>query len=136
MGRKPKYKANQVIAATRGSRGIISVIARKLGCEWETADKYIHGKFKTPAIAAIFDDETEMLVDLAESVVHNNLTAAVRQQQATSGSVDDTTARWVLSRKGQKRGYSDKQEISGPDGGAVETNLRIIIPDNGRGRPV
>jgi len=35
------YKASQFIAAIPGSAGIISIIARRVGCDWNTAKKYV-----------------------------------------------------------------------------------------------
>ena len=56
------FTAEQFITAIKGSGGIISTIALRVGCSWNTANKYIHEK---PTVQKAYDDERETVNDLA-----------------------------------------------------------------------
>lgn len=103
-----QYLAKQFIEAIPGSAGIISTIAKRVGCDWTTARAYIDNY---PTIKAAFDAERESLLDLSESVLANNIKLALKQQQEGQAPVDTSDAKWVLSRLGKGRGYSEKQEV-------------------------
>lgn len=109
MANKNQYKAKDFIDAIPGTGGIISAIARKVGCTWDTAKKYID---EYPTIQAAYQNECESVLDMAESVIFNSIQ-----------NKDSRDAKWYLTRKGKVRGYGDssKHEITGPDGGPVET---------------
>lgn len=109
MGKAPTFQANQFIAAIPGSHSIISTIAKRVGCSWNTAKKFID---EYPTVKAAFDAERESLLDVAESVLANNIKLALQQQYNGKVPADSTDAKWLLSRLGKDRGYSEKQEIS------------------------
>jgi len=103
----PSYRAQDFIDAIPNSGGIISTIASRVGCNWHTAKKYI---VEYPTVAAAYEDECEKVTDVAEATV---ITAM------KDGDVQ--TAKWYLTMKGRGRGYAltQRQEISGADGGAL-----------------
>lgn len=105
MANSNQYRAQQFIDAIPGSGGIISVIAKRVGCAWHTANKYIKDY---PTIKAAYADETESLVDLAESTVLK----AIRDG-------DVGAAKWFLQTKGKARGYTERHEHTGADGGPI-----------------
>lgn len=150
MANKPRYKEAAVLAAIRGSRGIITVIAQKLGCKWDTAAGYINGKFSTKRIKSEYAAEGELIVDLAESILLTKLNAIRKKQMQQLEELDrweknrvgnpdlvkpkgdviaipDDLARWLLSRKGKDRGYADRQEITGADGKPLESHI-VFLP--------
>ena len=92
-----KYKAQHFIDAIPGTGGIVSAIARKVGCDWNTAKSWID---KSPTVNRAWLNERETMLDLAESTVFKNI---------KDGDTQD--AKWVLSRLGKSRGYADKQEV-------------------------
>lgn len=102
MGR---YKAQQFIDAIENSGGIISTIAVRVGCDWDTAKKHIEN---TPAIKQAYANETERVTDLAEA----NLIGAIQGKEAWA-------IKYYLSTKGKHRGYVERQEVTGADGGPV-----------------
>lgn len=108
-----QYTAQAFIAAIPGSMGIITVIAKRVGCTWHTAAKYIR---EYPTIKAAYDDECEQILDLAET----KLFAAV-----TNG--DLAAVKYILSTKGKKRGYTERTEVSGIDGDAVK--IRVVFEE-------
>ena len=90
------YRAQQFIDAIPGSAGIITTIAKRVGCAWHTAKKYIE-KYATAKRA--YEDECESILDLAEVQV-------IKQLQRGDGSM----LRWYLSTKGKNRGYVERVE--------------------------
>lgn len=97
MGKKGKYTTQQFIEAIRGSAGIISTIADRVGCAWHTAKKYIE---TYPSIQEAYDDECQRVLDMAEA----HLLKAIREG-------DSATIRWYLSHKGRHRGYGDAVHV-------------------------
>jgi len=102
----PSYTNAQFEAAIRDSAGIINTVARRVGCDWHTAEKRI---FKNERLARLFEDEASKVDDLAESVVIKAM------QEGDVGA-----AKWWLERR--RRGkYATRveTELSGKDGGAM-----------------
>ena len=91
------YSAKQFIEAIPGSGGIISTIAKRVGCRWETAKKYIVEK---PTVQKAYREECESIVDMAESTLIKSIQKG-----------DTADAKWYLARKGRTRGYVERQEI-------------------------
>lgn len=108
MSKAPTFQASQFIAAIPGTSGIVSTIAKKVGCSWNTAKGFIDNY---PTVKAAWEAEREALLDLSESVIANNIKLGLKQQQETQAPVDTSDAKWVLSRLGKGRGYNEKQEI-------------------------
>jgi len=113
---KELFTAQQFIAAIPGTGGIVTAIAKRVGCAWHTAKKYIDA---TPTVKRAYDDECEMVLDMAESSVIK----AIRDD-------DPQMVRYYLSTKGKRRGYTEKQELDVVTDGTV---IVYEIPDNGRG---
>ena len=105
-----KYSAQDFITAIPGTGGIISAIARKVGCDWKTADSWVRD---FPTVKRAYDAECEAMLDLAESTVLKNI---------KDGDTQD--AKWYLTKKGKRRGYGDAVEVTGEGGGAV--TFRVI----------
>ena len=104
------YTAQVFLAAIPGTGGIISAVARKVGCDWNTARKYID---TYPTVRAAYDAECEAMLDLAESTVLRNIKDG-----------DTADAKWYLTKKGKRRGYGDAVELTGAEGGPV--TFRVI----------
>ena len=112
---KELYTAKQFIDAIPGTGGIVSTIADRVGCKWHTARKYIE---EYPTVKEVYNEEIERVIDLAEGVLIQNIQIAAKQ--AKSGhDVDTADVKWFLSRKAKTRGYVERQEVTGADGGAV-----------------
>jgi hypothetical protein len=102
-----RYTAQDFIDAIPGTGGIISAIARKVGCDWKTADSWVHD---FPTVKRAYDAECETMLDLAESTVLK----AIKDG-------DTADAKWYLTKKGKRRGYGDSLELAGKDGGPIQT---------------
>jgi len=103
-----QYTAAQFKKAIGGSGGIIDTIAKRVGCGWHTARKYID----TDAdIKQAYNDECETVADNAESVLIKSI---------RDGSVKD--AKWYLSRI-RRRKYSERQELVTDDSEQITINV-------------
>ena len=107
---KNLYTAAQFIQAIPGSGGIISTIAKRVGCEWTTARKYIN---EMPTVKAAYDDECEAVNDMAESTIINSI---------RNGDTSD--AKWWISRK-RKDEFSEQTNIVG-SGEKGEIIIKVI----------
>ena len=90
------YTAQDFIDASPGTGGIVSAIARKVGCNWHTAKKWIDTK---PTVAQAYADECESVLDMAESTVLKNIKGG-----------DSADSKWYLTKKGKHRGYVDSRQ--------------------------
>jgi hypothetical protein len=116
-GRNGNYRAEQFITAIENSAGIISTIAKRVGCDWHTAKKYI---YKMPTVERAYRDECERVLDLAET----KLIGAINDG-------DGVMIRYYLSTKGKDRGYTERQEHTGAGGGPIKTKTYVSIsPDD------
>lgn len=108
------FTTERFIAAIPGTGGIISDIAHKAGCNWNTVQNYIR---RHPTVRRAYEEERERVLDIAEAEVLKSIRA---------GDMD--TIKWYLLLKGQSRGYirHQRQEITGADGGPLEHRYQII----------
>ena len=106
------YTKEQVLKAIEGSYGIISQTARALGCSWATARKYINRWAETRQAYA---DEDERALDFTEG-----------QMLAAIKAGDGPMIRFHLATKGKRRGYVMREEVSGPDGGAMTYKIEYV----------
>lgn len=110
-----QYRAQQFIDAISGSGGIITTIAKRVGCSWHTAKKYIDGY---ATVAQAYADECEKVLDAAESVIVGGIVEEKDRQ----------IAKWYLTMKGGDRGYASKQKLehTGADGGPL-TFKEVVV---------
>ena len=97
MGNKNQFTAKQFINAIPGTGGIVSTIAKKVGCSWDTAKKYIT-TYST--ISQAYTNECESVLDMAESKVISMM-----------NKEDGAMLRYYLSTKGKARGYVERKEV-------------------------
>lgn len=107
MSRAPRrFTPEAVVQAIKGSGSIMSTIAKRLDCDWRTADKYCR-KWESTRIA--LENETETVLDDAESVLYESI---------KEGNTQD--AKWLLSTKGKQRGFSERHEVTGANGAPIQ----------------
>lgn len=100
-----KYTTAQIIEALKEKHGNIAAAARFLNCSRNTISKYID-KYQT--VKSVADEERETLIDFAENQLF---------QQVKDGNI--TAIIFTLKTIGKHRGYVERQEVTGADGGAV-----------------
>ena len=112
MGAPKTYKQADVLEAIKGSGAIVSTIAKRLGCKWITAKRYVE---KWEATKQAYLDEQETILDMAESKLYESI---------QTGNTQD--AKWLLSTKGKARGFSERREYehSGSVSGLVIVRAR------------
>lgn len=104
MANRDQFKAQDFINAMPGSGGIIATIAKRVGCDWHTAKKYI-SEYRT--VADAYADECETVNDLAVSKIIEAINEG-----------DIATAKWWIARK-RKDEFSERAEVTGAGGGPV-----------------
>lgn len=107
------YSDTTILKAIKGSGGIITTIAGKLDCAWNTAEKYIN---KNETTRKAYRDEKEQILDLCESVVYNSV---------RGGNTQD--AKWLLSTLGKKRGYGDSEPVA-----EIDNKIKIVITEKAK----
>ena len=103
---KEKFTANQIIDALREKHGNLSAAARYLGCERHTISRYIN---TYPTVKAVADEERETLIDFAENQLF---------KQVQDGNI--TAIIFTLKTIGKLRGYVERQEVTGAEGGKLQ----------------
>jgi len=94
--------AADAIKAIAGSRGFVSVIAKRLGVTRQTVYNL---RDRHPTVAEALQDERETNKDWAESKLFSRM------------DKDDTTAIiFYLKTQAKDRGYIERQELIGKDG--------------------
>lgn len=112
---KGLYTAEQFIKAIPGTGGIITSIARKVGCEWNTAKVYIE---KYPTIKQAYENECETMLDMAEAELYKAVKAG-----------KDWAIKYTLATKGKNRGFTERNELTGKDGEPLTVRtIEIVLP--------
>jgi hypothetical protein len=115
MGRKSAISVGQLKEALRASGGYQTVAAQKLG----TSQQCISARIKrSPALQQFVKEIENQYLDLAESKLITLIKAG------NLGAIC-----FYLKCKGRHRGYIERHEISGEDGGPLTINLKW--PTNG-----
>jgi hypothetical protein len=105
-----KFTLIQVITALQLSAGIQSIAAKKLGCTRQTVGRYVERYDEVrDALRQVEEDK----LDLAEAKIlkhieGGNLTACI----------------FYLKAKGKARGWTERAETTGVDGGPIEVTNR------------
>jgi len=103
---RPRYTPAQVIAAIKANRGLISGVATALGCEPITVRRYAD---RHPTVAAALIEARNAMLDVAEASLFRQI-----------GAGEGWAVKYYLSTQGKARGYVERQELTGKDGGPVE----------------
>lgn len=111
MGRKKIIKEKQLLEMIEGSRGFISVIAKRLNCNWHTVDEAIKA---SPAAQIAIKAEEETTLDFVES-------KALKRIEENDGAM----IRFYLATKGKKRGFTYDEKLEA-DETAEDNNINII----------
>lgn len=118
---KQKYTVQQIIDALAANEGRVAIAAEELGCQAQTIYNY---RDRYPTIEQFIQHKREKRLDLAENslwdlVLAGNLGAVI----------------FFLKTQGKDRGYTERQELTGKDGGPIVTKAYTVVspddwPDN------
>lgn len=117
MTNKNQYTANQVADALTKARGLISAAAEDLGCTPQTVRNYIE---KYVTVQQALQDARERTVDRAEL----KMMVAIENGEPWAVAL-------VLKTLGKGRGYVERVETTGKDGGPVAIERITIVEPNG-----
>jgi hypothetical protein len=100
------FKTDQVIAKIEQNKGNVAAVARAFGVSRRTILRFAD---EHPTVKTALADARESMLDNAESVLYKKV-------------LEGSTAELIffLKTQGRTRGYVERSEISGPNGGPVE----------------
>ena len=111
MARTPMFPVSKVAEALRQAKGLRSLAAKMLGCAPNTIKGYID---RHPSLQDLEREVTEATIDMVEAELLKNIRAG-----------KEASIFFYLKCKAKHRGYVERQEITGADGGPVEGLLRL-----------
>jgi hypothetical protein len=113
MARKEELDWRQLVKVIHAKQGVLSQVARAMDCHLTTIynyrDRYANVAQAIKDARNTFDTE---LLDEAE----------IKLREATRDGAP-WAVKYTLSTKGKTRGYVERQEITGADGGTIRVTL-------------
>ena len=100
-----------IIKALNASFGNISKAAKKLDVSRQYLSTKVNGSEK---LKQAKEEAREELVDIAEETIFDEI----------EKMKDIGLAKWVVSTLGKTRGFTERTEVTGEDGGAIEITLK------------
>ena len=100
-----KLSAEPVTIAIREMNGNLAAVARKLGVCRQTLYTYIE---RHPSVKDVVAESRETMLDNAESALYRAVLAG-----------EAWAVCFFLKTQGKRRGYVERQEVTGADGGAL-----------------
>lgn len=107
-----KFKVSEVESALIATKGLISLAGEKLGCNRETIRQYV---LRHPELAAVRDEARARMIDTAEIALESAILA--KQGWAVC---------FTLKTLGRDRGYVERVEQTGPEGGPIEVIVKHV----------
>ena len=104
-GRKPRVPTERIIECLRETNGLVSLAAKRVPCSITTIN--VRRK-RVQAVEQVIQECRGELVDLGELALRKAVLAG-----------EPWAVSLVLKTLGKDRGYVERQETSGPDGGPI-----------------
>ena len=114
MANKRRYKQEEILEAIKKSGGFLTKAAEQLGCTYHTVWNYLK-KYKS--LQKALEEIKEKQLDFAESKLIGEINAS-----------NLTAIIFYLKCKGKDRGYIERHEITGKDGGPI-TQKQVPVLD-------
>ena len=114
ISKKREATAQRIIDAIRESSGLLTLAAKKADVTYKTVWQYTQD---FPSVKQAVEEAKEKMLDFAEGK---------RYEKITEG--DNTAIIFYLKTQGKKRGYIERQEVTGEDGKPV--NYEITVKDS------
>ena len=109
MAKTQQYTAQQVADALTQAKGFVSVASRNLSCSDQTVRNYIE---RYAVCKQAVTDARESMIDIAEGRLYQNI-----------NSGDNTAIIFYLKTQAKHRGYIERYEHTGKDGGDLRIKL-------------
>jgi len=110
------HKKKAMVEALEKSLGIVSTAAKQVGISRDTHYRWLKED-------AEYKDQVEGIADLALDYVESQLFKSI-------GNHSDAATIFYLKTKGKKRGYIERQEITGADGDKLNAFTVEIVNQN------
>ena len=104
----------QIEKALQATGGFMSLAAQRLGCSYKTVWRRVQGSAKLQAALTEICDKKQ---DVAEAALMKAI-----------GSGEAWAVCFYLKCKGKARGYVERQELTGKDGGPI-ISQEVDVPD-------
>lgn len=114
MGKPKTYTKEEVLKAIEGCSTIVTTVAKRLNCNWNTALKYIN-KWQETKLA--YENERQTIGDFTEGKLIENV------KKGDMGAI-----KYFLSKKYKDRGYGDLLDGENPQL-QVDNVLHIVVDD-------
>lgn len=118
MGRPAKFTAEQVAKALTNAKGNMALAGRVLGCSASTVLNYAE---RYECCKSAVSDGRELRLDIAEA----KLDVAVANGEGWA-------IMFTLKTLGKSRGYCERTEVSGPNGGPQVHKVGTVVDFRGR----
>lgn len=102
-----------MIEALTKSLGIVTIACKEVGISRTLHYNWMHDD---PEYNREVNDVADIALDFAESMLHKQI-----QDKDTTATI------FYLKTKGKKRGYVERAEITGADGSALNTSIKVEI---------
>jgi hypothetical protein len=112
---KIQQTKKSLLEALEKSLGIVTYACKIVGCNRSTFYEYVNNDEEFANAVKNIED---VVIDFAESQLH---------KQIKDGN--STSTIFYLKTKGKKRGYIERQELSGVDGKDLNSTIVIKLPD-------
>lgn len=104
----------EALAATKDSKGLVTIIAKRLGLS-RTQVYNLRKKWAT--LDSAIEDERESMKDFTEGKLYENISKG-----------KEASIFFYLKTQAKDRGYVERKELAGEDGGPVD--IRVIYADD------
>lgn len=104
--KKHKFTIAEIEQALRETRGLQYLAAQKLRCAPSTVTNYVKDSRR---LQKVIEEEQEKRLDMAEAKLLTNVAEG-----------DNASIFFFLKTQGKKRGYTERQEFSGPNGEKIQ----------------
>ena len=105
MSKPERYTTTEIIEALQATKGMVFLASKKLGCSHQTVYNYLE---RHPTVRRAKEAEDGHFGDLCELKLFD---AANRGES--------WAVQFALRTKFKQRGYIERQEITGADGGSI-----------------
>lgn len=114
ISKKRQATAEKIIEALLNSDGLLTMAARKAGVSYPTINRYARD---FPSVREAVEQAKEAMLDFAE----NELFKKIKRG-------DNVAIIFYLKTQGKRRGYIERQEVTGADGHDITIK---VVYDNG-----
>lgn len=116
ISKKRQRTAEKIIIALKEAKGLLTLASRKAGVSYTTINRYAN---EFPSVREAVEEAKETMLDFAEGKLFEKINKG-----------DTVAILFYLKTQGKRRGYIERQELSGEGGGAIkhEVKIQVISP--------